>query len=178
MLANPRHSQVVLIKPARSGLGEKIAGDPARRFEGLSLLQAGCELFGVELFLAGEARPGRLPERMADPASTLDLDGFSLWGSEAFTESLAARAIGVLFLGGSWLEEEIFIAALEGARQGFDVRVLADLCIARHEPDRSLVLDRFALHGVLALTVRQALLEWGASVDDPIVKAKVRELLA
>lgn len=30
-------------------------------------------------------------------------------------------------------------------RLGYDVRLLADLCVARREADRSLVLDRLAL---------------------------------
>lgn len=91
---------------------------------------------------------------------------------------LVAADVGVIVLGGAWLEEEVFITALEGVRLGYDVRVLADLSIARLEVDRSLVLDRLALHGVLAMTVRQALLEWAVCLDDPVVKQKVRLLLS
>jgi nicotinamidase-related amidase len=87
--------------------------------------------------------------------------------------SLAASNVGVIFLGGAWLEEEVFIAALEGVRFGYDVRVLADLSAARVETDRSLVLDRLALHGVLATTVRQTLLEWAVCLDDPILKQQL-----
>jgi hypothetical protein len=58
------------------------------------------------------------------------------------------------------------------------VRLLADLSIARIETDRTLVLDRLALHGVPAVTVRQALLEWATSLEDPILKQKVQQLLA
>jgi hypothetical protein len=41
-----------------------------------------------------------------------------------------------------------------------------------------LVLDRFALHGVATITVRQALLEWSVCLDDPTLKEWVRLLLA
>jgi hypothetical protein len=80
-------------------------------------------------------------------------------------------------LGGAWLEEDLFIAALEAVRRGYDVRLLADLSAARVDTDRTLVLDRLALHGVLATTVRQLLLEWAAFVNDPLLKRNVRELL-
>jgi nicotinamidase-related amidase len=101
-----------------------------------------------------------------------------LWCDQQFTASLLALNVGVVFLAGAWLEEEIFIAALEGVRLGYDVRVLADLTAARVETDRSLVLDRLALHGVLATTVRQTLLEWAVCLDDPILKQRVRQLLS
>ena len=73
---------------------------------------------------------------------------------------------------------EVFIAALEAVRLGYDVRLLADLSVARRDTDRSLVLDRLALHGVLMTTVRQALLEWAVCLDDPDCKQKVIGLLS
>jgi hypothetical protein len=58
------------------------------------------------------------------------------------------------------------------------VRLLADLSVARSEADRSLVLDRLALHGVLTTTVRQALLEWAVCLDDPDSMQRVIKLLS
>lgn len=92
--------------------------------------------------------------------------------------SLAASNVGAVFLGGAFLEEEVFIAALEGVKLGYDVRLLANLSMARHEGDRPLVLDRLALHGVLATTVRQALLEWAVCRDDPDLKQRFLTLLS
>lgn len=84
----------------------------------------------------------------------------------------------MVFLGGAWLEEEVLIAALEGVRRGYDIRLLADLSVARLEIDRCLALDRLAMHGVPAMTLRQALLEWAAFVDDPSVSEMVHRRLA
>jgi hypothetical protein len=61
----------------------------------------------------------------------------------------------VIFRGGAFLEEIVFIAALEGVRLGYDVRLLADLSMARREAERAPVFDRLALHGVLTTTVPQ-----------------------
>jgi nicotinamidase-related amidase len=122
--------------------------------------------------------PTKIPQAITCSIVALDVDGLSLWRDRPFTESLSASDVGVVFLGGAWLEEEVFIAALEGVRFGYDVRVLADLSVARVESDRSLVLNRLALHGVLATTVRQTLLEWTVCLDDPIVKLRVRQLLS
>jgi hypothetical protein len=76
------------------------------------------------------------------------------------------------------LEEELFIAALEAVRLGYDVHLLADLSLARSEADRSLVLDRLALHGVLATTVRQSMLEWTVCLDNPDSSRRIFKLLS
>ncbi len=178
MLANPGHSRVILLNPARSELGEVSAELVARRIESLSLLPAAQELFGVAVWAIGEYQSAQVPERLREITSVLDVGALSLWNDQRFTTSLAASNVGVICLGGAWLEEEVFIAALEGARLGYDMRMLTDLSIARREGDRSLVLDRRALHGVLAMTVRQALLEWAVCLNDPVVKRSVQQLLS
>ena len=169
---------MVLFNPSRSELGEVSAEIVARRHESLSLLLAAHELFGVAVCAIGEYQSAQMPERLQEITSVLDIDGLSLWNDQRFTASLAASDVGVIFLGGAWLEEEVFIAALEGARLGYDMRMLADLSIARREGDRSLVLDRLARRGVLTMTVRQALLEWAACLDDPALKQSVQQLLS
>ena len=150
----------------------------ARRRANLSLLSAAQEIFGVTQSAIGDYDPTKIPQELACTIVALDIDGLSLWRDQPFTESLAASDVGVVFLGGAWLEEDVFIAALEAVRLGYDVRVLADLTVARVEADRSLVLDRLALHGVLATTVRQTLLEWAVCLDDPILKQTVLQLLS
>jgi hypothetical protein len=178
MLADPRHSGLVLINLARGeGIGAS-AEFVARRRESLSLLPAVFEIFGVGVHAVGEYESAQLPDALAPSIICLDGDGLSLWRNERFKASLTTSNASVIFLGGALLEEDVFIAALEGVKAGYDVRLLADLSIARCEADRSLVLDRLALHGVLSTTIRQALLEWAVCFDDPVIRQKVRELLS
>jgi nicotinamidase-related amidase len=142
------------------------------------LLSEAFEIFGVGMHAIGEYDSALLPEPLARSIAPLEGDSLSLWRNERFTASLAASNVGVMFLGGAFLEEEVFIAVLEGARLGYDVRLLADLSVARRDADRSLVVDRLALHGVLTTTVRQALLEWAVCLDDPSSKHRVVKLLS
>lgn len=178
MLADPRHSRLVLINPTRVATGAVAVESVARRRESLSLLPAAFDFLGVGIHAIGEYESALLPESLARSITPLEGDGLSLWRNGRFMASLAASNVGVIFLGGAFLEEEVFIAALEGVRLGYDVRLLADLSVARREEDRSLVVDRLALHGVLTTTVRQALLEWAVCLDDPSVKQRVVELLS
>jgi hypothetical protein len=175
MLADPRHSRLVLINPTRGESGSVSSEFVARWRESLSLLHWAFEILGVGVHAIGDCDLAQLPERSI---TLLDGDGLSLWRNERFTTSLTASNIGVIFLGGAFLEEEVFIAALEGVRLGYDVRLLADLAMARREADRSLVLDRLALHGVLTTTVRQALLEWAVRLDDASLTQRVLKLLS
>ena len=163
----PRHSRLVLINPARIGAHAASGEFAARRRESLALLPAVSEILGVGVHAIGEYDAARLPAELARSITSLEGDGLSLWRNEQFKTSIATSNVGVIFLGGAFLEEEVFIAALEAVRLGYDVRLLADLSVARSEADRSLVLDRLALHGVLATTVRQALLEWAVCLEDP-----------
>jgi hypothetical protein len=178
MLADPRHSRVVLINLTRGKRANVTAEFAARRRASLTLLPFCQEMFAVSQTAVGEYEPSQLAEQVAHSIATLHIDDLSLWRDQRFTDSLVASNTGVIFLGGAWLEEEIFIAALEGVRRGYDVRLLADLSIPRLEADRSLVLDRLALHGVLTTTVRQALLEWAVCLDDAILTQRVRQLLS
>jgi hypothetical protein len=178
MLADPRHSRLVLINPARVGSHAASAEFIARWRESLVLLPAVFEILGVGVHAIGDYDAAQLPAELAHSITLLEGDGLSLWRNERFTASIATSNVDVVFLGGAFLEEEVFIAALEAARLGYDVRLLADLSVARNETDRSLVLDRLALHGVLTTTVRQALLEWAVCLDDPGSKQRVIKLLS
>lgn len=178
MFANPAHSRVVLINPARTAPGETAAERGRRRRDGLLLLPIAHELFGVEILALGEYQPLNGFETLDGCMTALDIRACSLWRDPQFTALLAASETGVVFLGGAWLKEDIFVAALEAAGLGYDVRVLADISMARSEDDRSLVFDRFSLHGILTMTVRQALLEWSTCCDDPELKERVRQLLS
>jgi nicotinamidase-related amidase len=178
MLADPRHSRLVLINLARGEDGGISSEVGARRRESLALLPAALTIFGVTVHAVGEYNSTQLPEALAPLVNAMDGDCLSLWRNERFAASLAASNANVIFLGGAFLDEDVFIAALEGVKAGYDVRLLADLSLARREMDRSLVLDRLALHGVLTTTVRQALLEWAVCLDDADLKQEVRRLLS
>lgn len=178
MLADPRRSRVFLINLTRGEKANMPAEFAARRRASLALLPVCQDVFGVPQLAVGEYEPNRISDGVAHSIVPINIDCLSLWRDQEVTASLAASNVGVIVLGGAWLEEEVFIAALEGVRLGYDVRVLADLAVARVETDRSLVLNRLALHGVLATTVRQTLLEWAVCLDDPILKQRVRQLLS
>lgn len=177
MLADPRHSRIILINPSRTEAGKMRAGFSERRRESMSLLSAALDVFGVATYVFENCEHGLEPSRMGEAVSVLDGDGLSLWKDQRFTSQIADSNTGVVVLGGAWLEEDVLIGALEGVKLGYDVRVLADLSIARCETDRSLALNRLGLHGVLTTTVRQMLLEWAACLDDHSVRQKVRQLL-
>jgi hypothetical protein len=177
MLANPHHSRLILINPAKEPGGTP-AGLLARRHESLSLLRSALEICGIALNVVGEYQPGQIPMGLDEIASTIDRDVLSLWSDPEFARSLGASDVGAIFLAGAWLEEDVLVAALQGIKLGYDVRVLADLSVARIEADRSLAVDRLSLHGVPAMTVRQALLEWATYLEDPIQRQRVQQLLA
>jgi hypothetical protein len=178
MLADPRHSLLVLINPTRAGAHAASGEFVARRRESLALLSSVSELLGVGVHAIGECNAALLPAELACSMTSLDGDGLSLWRGERFRTSVTALNVSVIFLGGGFLEEEVLIAALEGVRLGYDVRLLVDLSVVRSEADRSLVLHRLALHGVLTMTIRQALLEWAVCLDDPDSTQKVIKLLS
>jgi hypothetical protein len=178
MLADPRYSRLVLINVSRGEPSGPSAKLVARWHENLILLPRAFEILGVGMHAIGEYDATQLPQALTRSIALLDGDGLSLWRNEQFTASLLASNIGVIFLGGAYLEEEVFIAALEGVRRGYDVRLLADLSTPRCEADRSLVLDRLSLHGVLTTTVRQSLLECAVRLDDSSLTQSVLGLLS
>ncbi|WOH63675.1 hypothetical protein [Bradyrhizobium sp. BWA-3-5] len=169
---------MVLINPSR---GEKpTSAGLAARHSSFSLLQAGLEMFAVASTVIGECQPIGIDirQQLVHSMTQLDIDALSIWRDSRFTDNLASAQTGIIFYGGGWLEEEIFIAALQAAQRGYDVRLLSDLIAARVDADRSLVLDRLALHGILPTTVRQTLLEWAVCMDDALLKQKVQQLLS
>ena len=168
---------MVLVNPLREDPAAVPAEVTRQRTESLTLLVVAHELFGVAVDVIGNAPSAGVPEILQPIAAALDVESLFLWSDERFTALLAASDVRAIFLGGAWLDEDLLMVALEGVRRGYDVRVLADLSIARRRDDRLLVLDRLALHGVLPMTMRQALLEWALFLDDPALKRKVQHLL-
>jgi hypothetical protein len=169
---------VVLINPARQERGAVTADRLAYRQDSLSLLAAAREIFGIGLDVVGEYQPGQFPTELSELVEAIDLAALCLWRDLRFANSLTAADIGVVFIGGAWLEEEVLLAALEGVKLGYDVRLLADLSVGRIEADRSLVLQRLVLHGVPIMTVRQALLEWTSCLQDLALTQRVQQLLS
>ncbi|AUC97800.1 hypothetical protein CWS35_28815 [Bradyrhizobium sp. SK17] len=178
MLANPRRSRVILINPGRAELGS--VPDPvARRWrESLGLVPAIGEIFGVEIHAVGDPHSRWLTDRIADAMSFLAVDPIALWRQDWWAAEAEAAAIELVFLGGAWLDEDVLTAALTAAGQGYDVRLMADLAVARNEEDRQLVITRLALHGIETTTLRQTMLEWASNLDGPAMIQRVQELLS
>src|SRR5690348_17749514 len=121
MLADPRHSRVVLINRTCGETSALSAGLAACRAS-LALLRAGLEVFAIPSILVGEREPfwdGSAEQRVVQ----LDVDVLSIWQDQPFADALASAETRILFLGGGWLEEEIFIAALQGAQDRKSTRL-------------------------------------------------------
>jgi hypothetical protein len=176
MLADPRHSSIILLNMTR---GDRRSGDEAAlgQTASLALLTVAREIFGIRLFAVGDYERAALPRQVVASFEHLAGDTLSLWRYPSL-EALAGSGLGIIFLGGTFLEEELLITALEGARQGYDIRLLSDLSLARQDADRSLVLNRLAHYGIFAVTVRQTLLEWAVALGDEAVSRRIQELLS
>jgi hypothetical protein len=147
------------------------------RSDSLSLLMRGLALFGVSSFAAGdyEAPVGKDDA----PASVVRLedDPLTIWRQHGLNSHLSDPAVGIVYLAGAWLEEDLVLAAIEGVELGYDVRLLADLSIPRFAAERDIALRRLEQHGVILTSVRQTLLEWALAIDDESLRAEIRLLL-
>ncbi|WP_342722657.1 MULTISPECIES: hypothetical protein [unclassified Bradyrhizobium] len=142
----------------------------------MALLPAVFEVFGVTADVVGEHEPSWVSQ-FPGLATVPGADPLELWRNDSFIASLTSTATNVLFVAGAWLEEDVLIAALEGTRLGYDVRVLADISLIRREREHPLVLGRLALHGILTTTIRQTMFEWAVCLGCPSAIGKVRQLL-
>ncbi|OKO87622.1 hypothetical protein AC629_13200 [Bradyrhizobium sp. NAS80.1] len=177
MLANPHQSCVILLNVTRGGKVDAQAS--ASDHDGaVALLPACRELFGVRQIAVGEYQHDLLPNQVAACIEHLDVDALSSWRDPRLAARLTELNTGIIFLGGAFLEEEVLIAALAGAAHGYEIRLLSDLSFGRREADRPLALTRLAHYGILATTIRQALLEWSVSLGDPALSRRVQDLLS
>jgi hypothetical protein len=176
MLANAGGSRVLLINIARGALDDD-AEATMLRSDTISLLMRGLALLGVPAFAAGESQ-NHLGSAVA-PAGVLHLgvDPLTIWRQDGFSSQLSDPAVGIVYLAGAWLEEDLVLAAIEGGELGYDVRLLADLSIPRIPAERDIALRRLEQHGVILTSVRQTLLEWALAIDDENLRAAVRSLL-
>ena len=178
MLARPRLSCVVLLNLTRKRWVEATGASAGKRGASLSLLPICRDVFDVTPLVAGEYAPNLLPAQVSKAIEQINEDALPLWQVPDFIQRLAGREAGVIFLGGAFLEEEVLVVALEGARHGYEIRLLADLAYARTERDRPLVLGRLAHHGIVATTIRQVLFEWAVSCGDRATALRVQQLLS
>jgi hypothetical protein len=176
MLADPRHSCVILLNMTR-GRGVDAHASVRGTERSLALLAACREVFGIPQIAVGEYQQDLLPDHIAATVERCDIDSLSMWRDPGLATRLTETGAGVVFLGGAFLEEEVLLAALEGVRHGYDIRLLSDLSVARDEADRSVAFSRLAHHGVLSTTIRQALLEWAVSLGDKSAIQWVKDLL-
>ena len=177
MLADPRHSCIVLLNVTRTG---GVDADASAQGPGGSpaLLSACREVFSIPQIAIGEYEQDLLPDHIPASIERFHVEPLAVWRDPRLAARLTESGAAVVFLGGAFLEEEVLIAALEGVRHGYDIRLLLDLSVARDERDRSIALTRLAHHGVLATTLRQAFLEWAVSLGDQAISRKIRELLS
>ncbi|WP_315833505.1 hypothetical protein [Bradyrhizobium prioriisuperbiae] len=176
MLADPNRSRVLLINPDRCVAGNRDDCLPGWR-ESASLLPVLQSMFAMSPILIGE-RDATLGITDVSESGyvVLDVDPLVMWRSSELPP-VQLDAAAALFFGGAWLEEDVLIAAIRAASDGYDVRILTDMSRCRREADRQLVTDRATMHGILMVTLRQALLEWAAYSDDRKTIAQVRALL-
>ncbi|UWU80537.1 isochorismatase family protein [Bradyrhizobium huanghuaihaiense] len=174
MLADPRHSVVVILNPdwPRTGAPEVDA-----HIENFPLLEAGCRILGVTPLAVGDCKLQTSAARTGQVFQMIPLDGQLLWKDERFVQRMVQDGFRFLYLAGAWLEEDVLITALEGAARGYDIRLLSDLSAARREAERRPMFDRLVLHGMLVTTVRQTLLEWAVCLGDHGLIGEIRQLL-
>ena len=177
MLADPRQSRVVLLNLARGSTAGVAERFPVRCGGSLTLLPVCHEILGAKSIAVGEYLADLLPVEVAASIEHLKSDALSPWRDPGFSAHFAEADVGIIFLGGGFLEEEVLIAALEGAKRGYEMRLLSDLAFARRETDRQLVVNRLAHHGIVTTTIRQALFEWAVVLDDPKMTHRIRQLL-
>jgi nicotinamidase-related amidase len=164
--------------PDRCVSGE--AGEYARQWrDGVSLLAATRTMFAISPVVVGERDAAmEIVGAMDDRCVSLDVDPLTIWQTEGLPSALRMDEAGILFIAGAWLEEDVLLAAVRAASVGYDVRLLVDLSRSRRESEGQLVVHRAAMHGILVVTLRQALLEWATFTDDNATIARVRALLA
>lgn len=178
MLADPRQSRIVLLNLARGSVAGESGASAVRCFEAQALLPICRDLLGSQLIAFGEYRPGLFSAKVAAAIEHFQSEALSPWRDPAFAAHLADADVGIVFLGGVYLEEDVLIAAIEGARIGYEVRLLSDLAFARREADRQIVVNRLAHHGILTTTVRQTLFEWAMAGDDRALMLRIQQLLS
>lgn len=178
MLADPRQSRVVLLNLARGSVAGEGKAFAIRCFDAQALLPVCRDLLGAKLIAFGEYRPSSLSAEVAATIEHFESEALSPWRDPAFAAHLADADVGIVFFGGLYLEEDVLIAAIEGASRGYEVRLLSDLAFARREGDRQIVVNRLAHHGIITTTVRQTLFEWAMTCNDRALTLRIQQLLS
>jgi hypothetical protein len=142
------------------------SADLVRRIEA----EAQLALFSISTIRQEHDQPGNLGQEIK--AEFLSV----IAGEES--HPIRGKNCRHLYFGGLWLDEDVLMAALSAQTEGFDVRVLLDLSIARDEFCRSSAIVRLNQHGILLTTTRQTVLEWAISSQDANLRAKLKALLA
>ena len=87
------------------------------------------------------------------------------WEDEPFAQAIAKRARQRLVLAGVHTEGAVTFAALSALREGYDTYVVRDASVGATATDHETAVARMMQAGVVAVTHRQLLLEWGR--NDP-----------
>jgi hypothetical protein len=142
------------------------------------LLRHFAQVTGTCLRLLGEAGEAAASFRSLPNCEILSEDPIAFWRSKQVERRLGPPDRRAIFLGGAWLDEHVFAAALSTSRIGYDVRVLVDVSVAKTRFERVWALERFEQHGVKVTTMRQTMTEWALAASDENVSRQLRDLLA
>ena len=93
------------------------------------------------------------------------------WEDKPFAQAVAAKARQRLVLAGVYTEGAITFAALSALREGYDTYVVRDGCVGKTVADHETAVARMIQAGVVPVTHRQLLLEWGRN-DRPSGKGR------
>jgi hypothetical protein len=141
------------------------------------LLRHFVQVSGSSIRLLGDVGEAAASFRSLPKCEILAEDAVEFWRSGEAERRLGPADGRAIFLGGAWLDEHVFAAALSTSRIGYDVRVLVDVSVAKTRFDRVWALERFEQHGVKMTTMRQTVTEWSLATSDESVSRQLREML-
>jgi nicotinamidase-related amidase len=165
MLAYAAHSVVMLINIPKDMPRSTLARETRRLGEGAELMRRIDTEIRVPIFSLTSSRYGfQGGHRILGREITGDL--LTIFSGGGLHSDLRRPDCRHLFLGGFWLDEDVFIAALAAQEEGFDTRVLVDLSIARDRLSQLSTMARLNQHGVLLTTTRQTIYEWALTAEE------------
>ena len=176
MLALSDNSLILLINPDAmrlTGLPDQFR---ARVEKSRALLHDAARVSGVSMRLLGAVGDSLASFSSLPNCRILRGDTVNFWRLKDVTNCLGPPETRVVYCGGAWLDEEVFVAALSALQIGYDTRVLVDVSVARTQFDRACVLERLVQHGVIITTVRQTMVEWSLAAPEDGIGRQLRDI--
>jgi hypothetical protein len=177
MLVTSETSIVLLINPHPRWLTSLPARFRTKIAINRIMLRHFVQVTGTSIRLLGEIGEAAASFRSLPKCEILSEDAVAFWRNKDVERRLGPADRRAIFLGGAWLDEHVFAAALTTSRIGYDVRVLVDVSVAKTRFERVWALERFQQHGVKVTTMRQTMTEWSLSASDEKVSRQLRDML-